>query len=56
MWTPGYGVFPKPTAVTSDGDYLIMGAGMPLDGDPVAIRRQLFAESEFVVWDHDGGE
>lgn len=51
----GYGVFNKPTAVTSDGNYLILGAGMPLDGDPVAIRRKIFAESEYVVWDHDGG-
>jgi len=51
----GYGEFAKPTAVTSDGSYLIMGAGMPLDGDPVAIRRKLFADSEFVVWDHEGG-
>jgi protein-disulfide isomerase len=52
----GYGEFAKPTAVTSDGSYLIMGAGMPLDGDPVAIRRALFADSEFVVWDHNGGD
>ncbi len=52
----GYGEFPKPTAVTSDGSYLIMGAGMPLDGDPVAIRLQLFAESDYVVWDHEGGD
>lgn len=52
----GYGEFAKPTAVTSDGKYLIMGTGMPLDGDPVAIRRKLFAASEFVVWDHSGGD
>lgn len=50
----GYGEFAKPAAVTSDGNYLIMGAGMPLDGDPVAIRRGLFADSAFVVWDHEG--
>jgi len=52
----GYGEFAKPTAVTSDGRYLVMGAGMPLDGDPVAIRRGLFAGSEAVVWDHSGGD
>jgi protein-disulfide isomerase len=51
----GYGEFPKPVAVTSDGKFLVMAYGMPLDGDPVAIRRALFAESEFVVWDHSGG-
>jgi protein-disulfide isomerase len=51
----GYGVFPKPVAVTSDGRLLIMGAAMPLDGDPVALRRALFNDSEYVVWDHDGG-
>lgn len=50
----GYGKFPKPVAVTSDGRLLIMGAGMPLDGDPVAIRRALFNDSDFVVWDHGG--
>lgn len=50
----GYGVFNKPTAMTSDGNYLILGAGMPLDGDPVAIRRKIFTESEYVVWDHEG--
>ena len=52
----GYGEFPKPVAVTSDGNYLVMAYGMPLDGDPVAIRRALFAGSEFVVWDHSGGD
>jgi len=51
----GYGEFPKPVAVTSDGRLLVMGAGMPLDGDPVAIRRELFAEGNEVIWDHDGG-
>ncbi len=51
----GYGEFPKPVAVTSDGKFLVMAYGMPLDGDPVAIRRALFADSEFVVWDHSGG-
>jgi protein-disulfide isomerase len=50
----GYGEFPKPAAVTSDGALLVMGTGMPLDGDPVAVRRTLFAESPSVVWDHDG--
>jgi len=52
----GYGEYNKPVAVTSDGRFLVMGGGMPLDGDPVAIRRQRFNESEFVIWDHDGGE
>ena len=51
----GYGEFPKPVAVTSDGKFLVMAYGMPLDGDPVAMRRALFADSEFVVWDHSGG-
>lgn len=51
----GYGEFPKPVAVTSDGRLLVMGPGMPLDGDPVAIRRELFADGNEVIWDHDGG-
>jgi len=50
----GYGEFARPAAVTSDGNYLIMGTGMPLDGDPVAIRRELFDASDFVLWDHAG--
>jgi len=52
----GYGEFPKPVAVTSDGQFLVMAYGMPLDGDPVAIRRAVFAENDFVVWDHAGGD
>ncbi len=52
----GYGEFPKPVAVTSDGNYLIMASGMPLDGDPVAIRRAQFGANAFVVWDHPGGD
>ncbi|MEE4272803.1 MAG: thioredoxin domain-containing protein [Thermoanaerobaculales bacterium] len=52
----GYGEYNKPVAVTSDGRLLVMGGGMPLDGDPVAIRRQRFNQSEYVIWDHDGGE
>lgn len=51
----GYGVFPKPVAVTSDGRMLVMGGGMALDGDPVAIRRATFNKSEHVIWDSDGG-
>lgn len=52
----GYGEFPKPVAVTSDGNFLVMASAMPLDGDPVAIRRALFADSDYVVWDHAGGD
>ncbi|MCU0302934.1 MAG: thioredoxin domain-containing protein [Thermoanaerobaculales bacterium] len=54
MIDTGYGEFPKPTAVTSDGRLLVMAAGLPLSGDPVAIRRALFASSDAVVWDHPG--
>ena len=49
----GYGVFAKPAAVTSDGKLLVMAAGVPLDGDPVALRRQLFKDSDVVIWDHE---
>jgi protein-disulfide isomerase len=51
----GYGEFAKPSAVTSDGEYLILGGGMPLDGDPVAIRRATFNASDVVIWDENGG-
>jgi protein-disulfide isomerase len=47
----GYGEFPKPVAVTSDGRFLVMAAGLPLDSDPVAYRRELFRSSPSVVWD-----
>lgn len=47
----GYGEYAKPVAMTSDGNLLVMGGGMPLEGDPVALRRQLFAASEVVTWD-----
>ncbi|HSN53950.1 MAG TPA: thioredoxin domain-containing protein [Candidatus Sulfomarinibacteraceae bacterium] len=50
----GYGEYAKPVAMTSDGKLLVMGAGMPLEGDPVALRRQLFAASEVVTWDRGG--
>jgi protein-disulfide isomerase len=52
----GYGEFVKPVAVTSDGDLLIMAGGMPIDGDPVAYRRALFEDSDFVIWDRNGGD
>ncbi len=53
MVDTGYGEFHKPVAVTSDGRLVVMGAGLPLDGDPVAIRRQLFNSSDAVAWDHE---
>ncbi|HSL17551.1 MAG TPA: thioredoxin domain-containing protein [Methylomirabilota bacterium] len=52
----GYGEYPKPVAMTSDGNLLVMGGGMPLEGDPVALRRQLFAASEVVTWDRGGDD
>ena len=49
----GYGEYLKPAAVTSDGQFLILGSSIALDGDPVAERRRLFRESDSVIWDHD---
>ena len=51
----GYGEFAKPSAVTSDGGYLVLGSGMPLEADPVALRRAKFAASDVVIWDDNGG-
>ncbi len=51
----GYGEFDKPAAVTSDGRLIVMGSGLPLDGDPVAHRRELFRTTSSVVWDAGGG-
>jgi hypothetical protein len=56
MVDTGYGEFRKEAAVTSDGEYLMLGSGFPADQDPVTIRRQLLASSNLVVWDHGGGE
>jgi protein-disulfide isomerase len=56
MVDTGYGEFHKPVAVTSDGRLIVMGAGLPLDGDPVAIRRELFNTSDAVAWDHEADD
>ena len=52
----GYGEYSKPVAMTSDGSLLVMATGMPLEGDPVALRRQLFRASEVVTWDRGGDQ
>jgi protein-disulfide isomerase len=48
----GYGDFHKEAAVSSEGEFLVLGTSFPLDQDPVATRRQLLASSDLVVWDH----
>jgi protein-disulfide isomerase len=48
----GYGEYFKPGAVTADGEYLILGAPLPMDKDPVAYRRAILGSSPDVVWDH----
>jgi protein-disulfide isomerase len=52
MVDTGYGEFRNEAAVTSDGDYLILGSSLPMDTDPVTYRRQLLEKSEVVMWDH----
>jgi len=47
----GYGRYRRSAAVTSDGEYLVMGTNMPLDEDPVAYRKKLLSESDLVMWD-----
>ncbi len=49
----GYGVYKKPSAVTSDGEFLVLGAAVPLASDPVADRRAALASSRLVIWDHE---
>lgn len=54
----GYGTYRKEAAVTSDGEYLILGSSLPMDADPAAYRRDLLDDSKVVMWDHvpaDGG-
>jgi protein-disulfide isomerase len=48
----GYGEFRQGAAVTSDGEYLILGASFPMNSDPVTYRRQLLDSSDLVMWDH----
>ncbi len=52
----GYGEYPKPVAVSSDGDLLVIGSGMPLSADPVAHRARLLRDSGAVMWDHGGDD
>lgn len=49
----GYGEFRRPGAVSSDGAYVLLGAPLPYDQDPVAFRRELFENSKDVMWDHE---
>jgi len=49
----GYGEFRRPGAVTSDGAFVLLGAPLPYDQDPVAYRRALFENSEDIMWDHE---
>ncbi len=49
----GYGEFRRPGAVTVGGAFVLLGAPMPFDQDPVAYRRELFENSEEVMWDHE---
>jgi len=51
----GYGESRRPAAITADGKYVVMASEMPLDEDPVAYRRRLFAESDLVMWDTEDG-
>jgi protein-disulfide isomerase len=51
----GYGEVTRPAGVTADGKYLVMGSGMSLKDDPVAVRRRMLAESDLVVWDVPSG-
>ena len=48
----GYGEYPKPAAVTSDGGILSLGIAYPLGSDPVEWRRELLASSDLVMWDN----
>jgi protein-disulfide isomerase len=50
----GYGEFRKEAAVSSEGEYLVLGTSLPLNRDPVAYRRELLASSDMVMWDHGG--
>jgi protein-disulfide isomerase len=53
MVDSGYGLYRKPSAVTSDGDFLVLGSWVPLDSNPVADRLATLNSSPLVIWDHD---
>jgi protein-disulfide isomerase len=53
LWVDtGYGEYLKPAAVSADGEFLVLGAPLPLDQDPVEYRRELLRSSPLVTWDH----
>lgn len=52
----GYGSFERPGAMSADGAYVVLGAAYPFDEDPVAFRRDLFADSGLIMWDHEPGD
>jgi protein-disulfide isomerase len=56
MIDTGYGEYRRPSGVTSDGKFLVMGSEMSLNDDPVAFRRRMLANSESVIWDSSAGE
>jgi protein-disulfide isomerase len=49
----GYGLYRKPSAVTSDGDFLVLGSWVPLASNPVADRLAALNSSPLVIWDQD---
>ncbi len=51
----GYGDFRRPGAVTVGGAFVLLGAPMPFDQDPVAYRREMFETSKEIMWDHEAG-
>jgi protein-disulfide isomerase len=52
----GYGEFRKEAAVSSEGEYLVLGTSYPIDRDPVAYRRELLEASDVVMWDRGADE
>ncbi len=53
MVDSGYGLYRKPSAVTADGDFLVLGSWVPLDSNPVADRLAALNSSPLVIWDQD---
>ena len=51
----GYGAYRRIGGITIDGKFVMLGAPMPYDRDPVAYRREVFEKSPLVMWDHEDG-
>jgi len=56
MVDSGFGESRKHGAITADFSAVLLGAPYPFDRDPVAYRREVFSNSDLVMWDHPAAD